>query len=264
MRWSYLWYAGILALGVTTGLGARQFAAPLGLPTPGSPEDKLILQSLGKDIDRLDIVRSLRKQSFNLHSDTPIALSGSGDKSKVKGWVEVDVDFAKGEEAEGRTGILGAMSGTRGLGVQRAFWNADTREMVAVVWIGGGLAGWPGVGHGGAIATIFEETMARMVRGPVGTVGTYNQAFCFPVGCAKPSFRLTVELTRSMCRVHPPPNLYKCDVRETNIYPRLLRPPRRVLAAKPTTNRASSRTRSGTHKKLAGLAITKEGSDEED
>jgi hypothetical protein len=173
-RWSYLWYGGVLALGITTGLAARQFAAPLGLPTPGSPEDKLIVESLGQDIDRLDIVRTLRKQSFNLHADAPISGAGSGDKSKVKGWVELAVDPTNDQEGEAKTGILDALSGTQGFGVQRAFWNAETREMVAVVWIGGGLSGWPGVAHGGAIATIFEETMARMVRGPSGAVGMYT------------------------------------------------------------------------------------------
>jgi hypothetical protein len=173
IRWSYFWYAGILTLGVTTGLGARQFAAPLGLPTPGSPEDKLIVESLSQDIDKLDVVQSLRKQSFNLHADTPLTEIGGGDKFKVKGWVEVDFNFVKGEETQDRSGILGALSGTRGFGVQRAFWNAETKEMVAVVWIGGGLAGWPGVAHGGAIATIFEEIMARMVKGPSGAVGMY-------------------------------------------------------------------------------------------
>jgi hypothetical protein len=170
IRWSYLWYASILALGITTGLGARHFAAPLGLPTPGSPADKLILESLGQDIDKLDIVQSLRQQSFNLHADAPLTGAAGADRFKVKGWVEVDVQSAKDGEAHG---ILGALSGTRGLGVQRAYWNAETKEMVAVVWIGGGLAGWPGVAHGGAIATIFDETMARMVKGPSGVVGMY-------------------------------------------------------------------------------------------
>jgi hypothetical protein len=184
MRWSYLWYAGILALGITTGLGARQFAAPLGLPTPGSREDKLIIESLGQDVDKLEIVKSLRAQSYNLHDDAPISGVKGWDKYKVKGWLELDVDFAKDEEAQGRTGILGALSGTRGLGVQRAFWNAETKEMVAVVWIGGGLAGWPGVAHGGAIATIFEETMARMVRGPTGVVGMYTIQSFFSTSAA--------------------------------------------------------------------------------
>lgn len=178
IRWSYLWYASILALGITTGLGARHFAAPLGLPLPGSREDELILESLSRDIDNLEIVQSLRSQSYNLHSDTALksgpGLGGGGGGRKIsayKGWLELDLDFGKDEDS--RRGILGVMSGTRGLGVQRAFWNAESREMVAVVWIGGGLSGWPGVAHGGAIATIFEEVMARMVRGPEGAVGMY-------------------------------------------------------------------------------------------
>lgn len=164
IRWSYIWYGGVLALGITTGLAARNFAAPLGLPIPGSHEDELILESLGQDIDKLEIVQSLRKQSFNL--------DGPGNKKVYdKGWMEVGIAQETGQD--GRGSLLGTMSGTRGLGVQRAFWNPETREMVAAVWIGGGLSGWPGVAHGGAIATIFEEAMARMVRGPSGSIGVY-------------------------------------------------------------------------------------------
>jgi hypothetical protein len=140
----------------------------------------LILDSLSKDIDNLEIVQSLRSQSYNLHNDTalrsgPGISSGGGGGRKIsayKGWLELDLEF--GRENEGKKGILGTMRGTRGLGVQRAFWNAETKEMVAVVWIGGGLSGWPGVAHGGAIATVFEEIMARMVRGPEGIVGMYT------------------------------------------------------------------------------------------
>lgn len=166
-RWSYLWYGTILALGISTGLGARHFAAPLGLPEPGSHDDARILESLNVDIDKLDIVKDLRKQSYSVHSDVP--LSGVAGVEAPKAWLEIDL--SKGEVEKG--GLLGAMSGTRGLGVQRAFWNAETREMVAVVWIGGGLSGWPGVAHGGAIATVFEEAMARMVRGPNGNIGRF-------------------------------------------------------------------------------------------
>lgn len=180
IRWSYVWYASILGLGITTGLGARQFAGPLGLPEPGSREDELILASLNRDIDNLEIVQSLRAQSYNLHSDTALksgpglrSESGGGRKiSAYKGWLELDINLGKDED--GSKGILGVMSGTRGVGVQRAFWNAETQEMVAVLWIGGGLSGWPGVAHGGFIATVFEEIMARMVSGPDGKVGTYT------------------------------------------------------------------------------------------
>jgi hypothetical protein len=171
-RWSYLWYGSILALGISTGLGARHFAAPLGLPEPGSHDDERILASLDSDLDKLDIVQSLRKQSYSLHSDT--ALTDVGDTKAQKGWMELDLNWRKAEKG----GLLDSMSGTRGLGLQRAFWNAETREMVAVVWFGGGLAGWPGVAHGGAIATVFEETMARMVKGPNGPIGMAAPAVC--------------------------------------------------------------------------------------
>lgn len=183
MRWSYLWYASVLALGITTGLGARHFAAPLGLPEPGSREDAVILESLGQDIDNLDIVKSLRSQSYNQNTDTalrsgPGLASAPGPSSRkisaYKDWMEVDIDF--GKESGGKNGILGVMSGTRGFGVQRAFWNAQTKEMVAVVWMGGGMSGWPGVAHGGAIATVMEEIMARMVTGPEASVGMFTKA----------------------------------------------------------------------------------------
>lgn len=164
-RWSYLWYASILTLGVATGLGARHFAAPLGLPEPGSRDDALILQSLNTDIDKLNIVKELRKQSYSVHSDVP--LTSAAGVEAPKAWLEIDL----GKSAVESSGLLGVMSGTRGLGVQRAFWNAETREMVAVVWLGGGMSGWPSVAHGGAIATIFEEAMARMIRGPSGDIG---------------------------------------------------------------------------------------------
>ncbi|RAQ98820.1 hypothetical protein DDE82_008881 [Stemphylium lycopersici] len=204
MRWSWLWYASILALGVTTGLGARHFAGPLGLPEPGTRDDDIILDSLGRDIDALEIVQSLRSQSYNLHTDTALRsgpgltsapASGSRKISAYKGWLELDLDF--GRENEGKSGILGVMSGTRGLGVQRAFWNAETREMVAVVWIGGGLSGWPGVAHGGAIATVFEEVFARMVRGPDGIVEPVHRPDSLSLTYAKPTHSLDFYILRA-------------------------------------------------------------------
>jgi hypothetical protein len=109
IRWSYLWYASILALGITTGLGARHFAAPLGLPEPGSREDELILDSLRRDIDAIEIVQSLRSQSYNLHTDTALrsgpglTSSPPGSSRKIsayKGWLELDLGF--GRESGGK------------------------------------------------------------------------------------------------------------------------------------------------------------------
>ena len=63
-------------------------------------------------------------------------------------------------------------SGSRALGVQRAFWNVDTNELVAAVWIGTALSGWPTLAHGGAVATIFEDCMSRMIAGPDAPIST--------------------------------------------------------------------------------------------
>ncbi|CBX92995.1 hypothetical protein LEMA_P038960.1 [Plenodomus lingam JN3] len=209
-RWSYLWYASILALGISTGLGARYFAGPLGLPLPGSREDEIILDSLSTDIDNLEIVQSLRSQSYNLSSDTSLrsgpglgsdsgsSARGGGSRkiSAYKDWLELDMDLSN--DKEGTNGILGVMSGTRGLGVQRAFWNANAQEMVAVVWIGGGLSGWPGVVHGGAIATIFEEVMARMVKGPEGhVVEASHRPNTLAMAYAKPTYSLDFYILRA-------------------------------------------------------------------
>ena len=73
-----------------------------------------------------------------------------------------------------RTLTQQTMAGTRGLGVQRAFWNAATRELIAVVWFGGALSGWPGLAHGGAIATVFDEGFSRIVAGPETSLGMHN------------------------------------------------------------------------------------------
>lgn len=65
--------------------------------------------------------------------------------------------------------------------------------MVAVVWIGGGLAGWPGVAHGGAIATVMEEVMARMIRGPDGIVGVYTTSSDYTTTPNKIGLTLKIE-----------------------------------------------------------------------
>lgn len=63
------------------------------------------------------------------------------------------------------------MAGARGLGVQRVFWNQGQGELVAVQWFGGGVSGWPGVTHGGAIATVLSEKMGMAAKLGTGTGG---------------------------------------------------------------------------------------------
>lgn len=56
----------------------------------------------------------------------------------------------------------GPLAGSRGVGAyQHVFHNPSTGEVVAVVYLGAGTIGWPGVVHGGAIATLLDEHSAR-------------------------------------------------------------------------------------------------------
>ncbi|KAH8662288.1 HotDog domain-containing protein [Xylariales sp. PMI_506] len=63
------------------------------------------------------------------------------------------------------------MSGSRGLAYQRVFHNATTGEFVTVIYFGGAMAGWPGVVHGGALATVLDESLGRcaIMRFPART-----------------------------------------------------------------------------------------------
>jgi hypothetical protein len=56
-----------------------------------------------------------------------------------------------------------ALAGTRGVGgYQRVWFNPATLETVAVVYFGAATTGWPGVVHGGAIATMLDEHAGRV------------------------------------------------------------------------------------------------------
>jgi acyl-coenzyme A thioesterase PaaI-like protein len=124
-------------------------------------------------MDELEIVKTMRAHALN---------TGSGkindEAGKVEaGWLELDVQDNIAQVAKDgyRTRPLTqlAMAGIQGLGIQRAFWNSETRELVAVIWVGPRLSGWPGIAHGGAIATIFEEIMSRMIAGPSVSIGMH-------------------------------------------------------------------------------------------
>lgn len=170
------------------------------LPVPGTFDDEVAMGVVASDLDKLDIVKSMRAQTFHLHSDTPLTAAAAAHHHR--GWVELDIhrhlsDSYEDQGRRTRTATQQAMAGARGLGVQRAFWNAETRELVAVVWIGGSLAGWPGVAHGGAIATIFEDAMSRMVAGPDKSIDSISTPSSMSVTYARPTTTLDYYVLRA-------------------------------------------------------------------
>ncbi|KAL4917765.1 HotDog domain-containing protein [Aspergillus aurantiobrunneus] len=66
-----------------------------------------------------------------------------------------------GEDKEQRL-TSGPLRGGGGLALQKVFWNNKEKKAVNVVWLGKGIEGWPMVVHGGAIATIIDEHLARV------------------------------------------------------------------------------------------------------
>ncbi|KAF2689487.1 hypothetical protein K458DRAFT_128400 [Lentithecium fluviatile CBS 122367] len=211
-RASYIWYGLVLLTGASLGFTVRNFAAPLPLPLPGSREDELAMRAITSDIEGLDVVKFMRSQGYHLHADTPLRpFEQDQAKAAHKGWTELDIktNIVESKEdwgSKSRTLTGGSLAGSRGLGVQRAFWNAETRELVAVVWIGGALCGWPGLAHGGAIATIFGDCMSRMVAGPGVSIDSIPEPTSMSVTYAKPTNSTNFYILRAhFSKPHIPP-----------------------------------------------------------
>ncbi|KAI9789143.1 MAG: hypothetical protein M1835_001872, partial [Candelina submexicana] len=138
----YIYAAAFLLLGLTAGQYFRLTAVPPPLPVPHSPEDILFLQKLSSDADNLPIVQELR--------------------SKPSLWKEWDAYSSMTAAEKERRFSSGPMGGSRGLGVQKIFWNEAEKKAISVIFFGGALSGWPGVTHGGAIATVMDESLGRV------------------------------------------------------------------------------------------------------
>ncbi|KAK2795898.1 hypothetical protein FQN50_009676 [Emmonsiellopsis sp. PD_5] len=110
-------------------------------PVPGSAEDVEKLQSLRKKLETLEVVKMLRADP------------------DYEEW-EAYESFA--EDVKPHRLTSGPMSGSAGLGVQRIFYNEKLHRAVTVVYFGDALTGWPRTTHGGAIATVLDESLGRV------------------------------------------------------------------------------------------------------
>ncbi|KAK8103748.1 uncharacterized protein PG998_010781 [Apiospora kogelbergensis] len=136
-------YAVVFAcFGATVGSLFRLSISPPPLPAPGTPEDRYVMAGIHERAAKLPIVRELSAdpawQSWHAYEDR------TNSEEKRRGSV-----------------TAGALSGSKALAYQRVFWNPATGELVNVVYFGGGTSGWPGVVHGGALATVLDETLGR-------------------------------------------------------------------------------------------------------
>lgn len=126
--------------------------APPALPEMGTREDAILLADLSRRIDEEFKVKVLRGKCLGVAKQL---------KGEEAGWFEVvptSIEVKDGKKAE--ESLIDQMAGAKGIGAERIFWNRAEDTLVAVVWFGGALCGWPGVVHGGALATEMAEKLS--------------------------------------------------------------------------------------------------------
>jgi len=137
----YIYAAVFLLLGLTAGQYVRLVLAPPPLPPAGSKEDRLMVEFLQKQAEKLPIVQSL---------------------STDPNWESYEAYSSVSESDAPHRLTSGPLGGARAIGgFQRIFFNKESGEIVTVIWFGGAIAGWPGVTHGGLTATIMDEILGR-------------------------------------------------------------------------------------------------------
>lgn len=131
-----------LLLGLATGTGVRAVVSPPPPLLPGTDVDESLTRDIRAAADQLPVVKHLLSDpAWSFHHE---AYDGVPP------------------EARAQRITTGPLAGSRGLGAyQHIFHNRATGEVVAVVYLGTGTIGWPGVVHGGAIATLLDEHSAR-------------------------------------------------------------------------------------------------------
>ncbi|KAL5353249.1 hypothetical protein ACLOAV_001285 [Pseudogymnoascus australis] len=124
--------------------------APPPIPSPESPEGQKLTSALRADAEAL-----------------PLAKSMAGEE-----WEAWDAYTTPGGDGLANRLTSGPLAGYGGIGYQRVFYNKTTGEYVVLAWLGRRLSGWPGVVHGGLLATLLDECLARTgMRGLDGGVG---------------------------------------------------------------------------------------------
>ncbi|KAL1882037.1 hypothetical protein VTK73DRAFT_2751 [Phialemonium thermophilum] len=133
-----------LLAGTIAGSSLRLLITPPVPPTPGTEADAYTISVLRSEAAKLPIVAELTADTTNW--DTWPAYA----------------DLRNNPDAAKSHLTAGTLAGSRGIGAyQQVFRHRTTGEIVVVVYIGASTSGWPGVVHGGCLATLLDETGAR-------------------------------------------------------------------------------------------------------
>ncbi|RYP06015.1 hypothetical protein DL764_003432 [Monosporascus ibericus] len=154
-RRGLLYAAFFLLIGTTLGSLFRITIAPPDLPEPGTPEDEHLLAVIRRKAAALPLVQRLEADPEWTSWD---AYSGFEDSETSPA---SDAGVAPRRRRREARLTSDALAGSRGLAYQRVFRNDTTGECLSVVYFGSGTAGWPGIVHGGCLATVLDESLGR-------------------------------------------------------------------------------------------------------
>ncbi|KAL4924771.1 PaaI family thioesterase [Aspergillus undulatus] len=143
-RW--LWVRRFICFGFFSWLGAKIgfLGLKLQMRPPHDAEselDEAEMLSIRRRLDNFNVVKQLREDPD---------------------YVEAPVYGNYSSSERGQRLTSGPMAGSRGLGEQRIFTNNEEKTVTNVLWLGKGLEGFPLHVHGGALATVLDETLARV------------------------------------------------------------------------------------------------------
>lgn len=157
----YIYAVLFFAIGSLAGNFVCTIIIPPAPPVPGSPEDRLMIEYLHTQAEKLPLVQSLRSDEIW----TNINVNKIGSSSNETSAKENDSKEGENERLKRRL-TTGPLAGSRALGgYQQIFRNSETGEVINIIWFGAALSGWPGVTHGGLLATILDETLGRCAMG---------------------------------------------------------------------------------------------------
>ncbi|KAB5562956.1 HotDog domain-containing protein [Coniochaeta sp. 2T2.1] len=144
----FLFASTFLLLGNLAGGVLERFVNPSPPHPAGSHIDDLQRQQIHHLASKLDVVQALEEDPE---------------------WISWDA-YETFPEAQRKQHIIsGSLKGSDALGAyQRVFQNTVTGEVLVLVYFGRGVTGWPTVVHGGALATVLDETCGRAAFARLG------------------------------------------------------------------------------------------------
>lgn len=127
---------------------------------PGSDEDREELEALKEEFDTLPIVQDLRSQRFVDPMTGQVAPVWQEWRA-YKALSDPTSPIASLSRRENALST-GPLKGSQGFAAQTVFWNESGKMAMIFMNFGEAVCGWPGNVHGGAIATFFDESLARV------------------------------------------------------------------------------------------------------